>query len=207
MKKVSIFDFNKWKDEIKKSDFFLDIGCWDGSTLLEFKKKCNSFGMDIDDKKLKSANLEIKDRLKKGDATKRIPFNKKFNWIYLSEVIEHVKGDSALLKNISKSMKTGGKLILTTPKSVPFFEFWDPAWVRWKFGGQKHYHYKLKELENLLKKENLYIKKYAIRGNLKWVIKRWLNVFLKFLLKSDKKVSNQWNDGFAGWMIYAEKIK
>jgi len=126
----------------------------------------------------------------------------------MSEVIEHISEEEKAIKNVSDSLKKGGKLILTTPRSVPFFEFWDPAWVRWKFGGkERHHHFTFKELKLLLEKENLQIKKYAISGHMGWVFARWVNVFLKFILKSKRIISLGNSDGFCDWMILAEKTK
>jgi hypothetical protein len=122
--------------------------------------------------------------------------------------MEHIPQENKAMKNISDSLKIGGILILTTPRSVPFFEFWDPAWVRWKFGGkERHYHYTFDELNELLLKHNLKIKKYAINGTLWWVFARWINVFSKFILRSNKIVSFGNSDGFCDWMILAERIK
>lgn len=207
MEKIKISDFNNWKLSIKKEDYFLDIGCWDGKMVLDLMNKCNSFGIDIDKDKISLADPRIKKRLKVADGTKKIPFKEKFDYIYLSEVIEHVENDESLLKNISDSLKIGGKLILTTPRSVRFFEFWDPAWVKWKLGGSKHYHYQIEELKNKLEKNNLRIKNYIIVGTLSWVVCRWANVFLKFILKSKKKILAQDKEGFVNIRLIAEKLK
>ncbi|MCK4996961.1 class I SAM-dependent methyltransferase [Candidatus Pacearchaeota archaeon] len=208
MNRIKYLDFMKWKNSIKKTDSFLDIGCWSGATVLELNEKCDAYGADFNKETLKLAPKKIKDKLVYCDITKNKPFNKKFDWILLSEVIEHIPEEKKAIKNISKSLKMGGKLILTTPKSVPFFEFWDPAWVRWKFGGkERHYHFTLNELESLLKANELKIKEYSTYGPLRWVFARWINVFLKFVLKSKKIISFGQGDGFCEWMILAEKIK
>ncbi len=207
-KKIKYLEFIKWKQKIKVDDSFLDIGCWDGNAVLELNKKCDAYGADFNEKKLNIANKKIRNKLVYCDITKNKPFNKKFDWILLSEVMEHIPQENKAMKNISDSLKIGGILILTTPRSVPFFEFWDPAWVRWKFGGtERHYHFTLAELRRLLGEENLIIRQYAINGNINWVFVRWVNVFLKFVLKSKKHISFENSDGFCDWMILAEKIK
>jgi len=207
MKKVRYKEFIKWEGKIKRLDLFLDIGCWDGSTVLKLNKKCDAYGADFDKEKLALANEKIKNKLKYCDISKDKPFNKKFDWILLSEVIEHIKDDNLALRNISDSLKKGGKLILTTPKSIILFEFWDPAWVRWKFGGrERHHHYTLEELNCKLLKHKLKIKHYAIAGPLKWIVARWINVLLKYGIKSDKTISLGQGDGICNWMILAKKI-
>jgi len=208
MKKIIYKEFIRWEENIKEKNAFLDIGCWGGAKVLQLDGKCDAYGMDFDREKLKLVNIKIKNKVKYGDVTKRIPFSKKFDWILLSEVIEHIKEEESALKNISNSLKKGGKLILTTPKSIKGFEFWDPAWVRWKMGGnERHHHYTLNELDKKLSKQGLKIQRYAIAGPMGWIILRWINVFLKYGLKINKSLSFRQKDGICNLMILAEKIK
>jgi len=208
MRKIKYEDFVQWENKLKKTDSFLDVGCWGGAKVLELNKRCNAYGIDYNKKTLALADKLIKNKLKYCDITKDKPFNKKFDWILLSEVIEHIKKEDSALKNISKSLKIGGKLILTTPKSIHLFEFWDPAWVRWKLGGKaRHYHYSLNELNKKLLKQKLKIKYYAIAGPLRWITARWINVILKFGLRSKKIVNFGQGDGICNWFILAEKIR
>jgi SAM-dependent methyltransferase len=207
MRKICVDEFEKWKYDVRKNDLFLDVGCWSGSTVLKMSKKCDAYGVDFNWKTLKLADKRIIDRLKYSDITKGIAFGKKFDWVLCSEVVEHIEEDGKALKNIAKIMKNGGKLVLTTPRSVPFFEFWDPAWVRWKFGGkERHHHYTLEELEDKLSRYGLKIREISVRGNFKWIIKRWFNVILKYLFRTNFQVKNSWGNGFTDWMILAEKI-
>ena len=208
MKKIPYSEFVKWPEKLRKKDLFLDIGCWSGAKVLEMKNKCNFYGLDFDKEKLKLVDIKIKKRVKYGDITKKIPFDKKFDLILLSEVIEHIKEDELALKNISNSLKKNGILILTTPKSIKGFEFWDPAWIRWKMGGnERHHHYTLNELDKKLSKQGLKIQKYAIAGPLRWISARWINVFLKYVLRINKTVSFGQGNGICSWMIFAKKIK
>jgi 2-polyprenyl-3-methyl-5-hydroxy-6-metoxy-1,4-benzoquinol methylase len=207
MKKMSgKIDF--WQKDIKKGDNILDIGCWDGSRLKKLQGKSNVFGMEIDENKINLAEPKIKKRIKLGDVTKEIPYNKKFDWIFLTEVLEHVSDDSRALANINKSLKKRGNLILTTPRSIKYFEFWDPAWVRWKFlGGQKHYHYTKEELFWKLDNNGFKIKEYYIMGNLFWVLVRWINVFFRYGLRLKKQINYKSKLGFCDWIILAKKTK
>lgn len=210
MKKIKVEEFNNWTERIQKEDLFLDIGCWDGSLVKKLiqDKKCNAFGLDIDRKKLALASPEIKNKLKYGDATRKIPFKNKFDWILISEVIEHVESDEKLLENISSSLKTGGHLILTTPRSVTGFQIWDPAWVRWKFGGPRHYHFSIDELDKKLAEHNIIIEDLAIGGSFLWVMYRWINVLLRYGLKLKTSLKFKGNsEGFCDIKLIAKKIK
>jgi len=208
MKEVKIESRKIWEKQISRKDSVLDIGCWSGSKVLSLYKKCNAYGTDFNKETLEQADEKIKNKLVYCDITKNKPFDKKFDWVLMSEVIEHIEKEKDALRNVSTSIKKGGKLILTTPRSIPFFQFWDPAWIRWKFfWGNRHYHYNLNELKNLLEKEGFKIKEYTIAGPFKWVFARWINIVLKFVLKSKKTISFGQGNGFCNWMILAEKIK
>ncbi|MEX0932603.1 MAG: class I SAM-dependent methyltransferase [Candidatus Pacearchaeota archaeon] len=197
-----------FESKIKKNDSVLDIGCWSGKRVLELSKRTKkAYGVDIDPSKIKLADSGIGKNLRVGDVTKKIPFKIKFDWVILSEVLEHIEDDLKALRNISNSLKKGGKLILSTPKSIKYLEFWDPAWVRWKFGGEMHHHYSKEELFLKINQSGLKVKECYVRGNLKWVIYRWLNVFLKYLVKSKKQLNNPMEKGFCDWAILAEKVK
>jgi len=204
--KSTLEKIDLWQKDIKEEDNVLDIGCGDGSRLKKLQGKSNVFGMEIDGNKINLAEPKIKKRIKLGDVTKGVPYNKKFDWVFLTEVLEHVSDDSKALANINKSLKKKGNLILTTPKSIKYLEFWDPAWVRWKFlRGQKHYHYTKEELFGKLNNNGFKIKEYYIIGNLSWVLVRWTNVFLKYLLKSKKQINCKSKPGFCDWIILSEK--
>lgn len=211
MKRVSVGRRERWEDSISSKDFVLDVGCWGGEKVEVLMKKTNGvFGMDIDKPKINSAKKKVKRRLKFGDITKNIPFGRKFNWIIFGEVLEHIEGDNAALMNINNALKDRGKLILTTPRHVPFFQIWDPAWVRWKFlGGQRHHHYTQEELFSKLQKNGFIIKEYYIIGNLSWVIYRWINVIMKYVFRVKKGFmgSKVLQSGFCDWVILAQKSK
>jgi len=157
-----------WEELIKPNHNLLDIGCWTGKRINNFKDKCNVYGIDINTERFKEAPKEIRGRLKYGDVTKNIPFSYSFDWIILTEVLEHIEQEDAALKNISNSLKEGGRLVLSTPKHIPFLNFWDPAWLRWKFGGNEwHKHYKKEGLFAQLKEHGLIVEDYKIEGGLR----------------------------------------
>jgi 2-polyprenyl-3-methyl-5-hydroxy-6-metoxy-1,4-benzoquinol methylase len=209
MKKVKVGKRVVWEKQISKKDFILDIGCWSGEKMLELLPQTkNVFGMDIDESNFKIADIKVKSKLKVGDVTKKIPFSQKFDWVIFAEVLEHVSNDKAAIKNISNCLKKGGKLILTTPRAVKYFQVWDPAWVRWKFlGGGRHYHYTKKELFGMLEKNRLKVKEYYVQGNLKWVFCRWFTVIMNYVFRVKKNFFPKKEEkGFCDWIILAEKI-
>jgi len=198
-----------WENRIRLSDKFLDVGCWDGKRVESLLKKCQPYGLEIDQNKLDLASKEIRKRLFLGDITKKETIKKikkKFDWIFLGEVLEHIEDDELALKNINFLLKRNGKLVLTTPKSIFLLEFWDPAWIRWKFlGGQRHHHYTKLELYEKLKKAGFTLKEIRLTGNMRWLIFRWINTILKNILKLKKSYPCEKKKGFFDWEIFAIK--
>jgi len=208
MKRIHYRDFLNWHKNLKKTDNFLDIGCWQGNVMSRLKDKCHVYGMDIDRGKIKNANQDVKNRIKWGDVTDKIPFDKKFDYMLLSEVIEHVSDDEKLLENISDSLKEGGKLVLSTPHEVRFFEFWDPAWIKWKLKiGPVHRHYSIQKMRNIMARHKLEIEEYSVAFGMDFIWKRLVNIFLKYIIKSKKSLTYNNKDGFFDLCVIAKKIR
>lgn len=94
----------------------LDIGCWDGSYAIRYKKSTNTvYGVEA------SATAEKRAR-EKGVVTKYGNFmeNKffdgmQFDVVVAGEIIEHVFDTDLFLQKIHGLLKPHGQLILTTP--------------------------------------------------------------------------------------------
>ena len=105
----------------------LDLGCGTGQNLILTSKRIDyGLGIDISDKR-----LDIARKISKLNSLKNLDFEKKsvlknnlkensFDWVICTEVIEHIKEDELLLDNISKLLKSNGKLIITTPSKKMF---------------------------------------------------------------------------------------
>lgn len=197
-----------WQELIKQEDKLLDVGCWNGERIYRLRHKCNVYGIDIDETKLNQCRKEIKDKLYFLDITKDIEFNIEFDFVLLRDVLEHIENDDLVLENINKAMKKDGYLILSTPRHIPFLNFYDPAWIRWKLSiKEKHKHYKKKELFELLEDNGFEIKHYHIEGTMTWLLSRWVNGFLKYVLHSRKQIKSKWQPGYFNWMVVAKKIR
>jgi len=206
MEKISYNSFLEWENELTKTDMLLDIGCWSGENTIKFNKKCDAFGIEIDESKLALASDDIKPKIKIGDITKEISFSNQFDWIYMGEVLEHVINDELAIKNISTALKQGGHLIITTPHKIRLFEVWDPAWIKWKFGGPVHRHYSIQELDLLLSKYGIQIEKYAIGYGIEFIFLRWANILLKHVFKA-KPIEHKYGDGYFDLCVIARKLK
>lgn len=129
----------------------LDIGCGDGYFDTELLKRNNNinklYGIDIYQKEEynKGKYIVINDYKKLKD--------KKFDFIIMCDVIEHIEDDSDFLKNtVKKLLKKNGKVIITVPAYQSLFSKHDEA--------LRHYRrYNRKMIKELSKKASFKINK------------------------------------------------
>jgi len=99
-----------------KNESVLDLGCGTGvfTKMLQQRHKI-VIGADISKTAIKEGEkMGIKMVLV--DLNERLPFPKNFfDTVTAGEIIEHIFNTSNFLKEISRVLKKGGKLILTTP--------------------------------------------------------------------------------------------
>jgi ubiquinone/menaquinone biosynthesis C-methylase UbiE len=92
----------------------LDIGCGDG-VLLGLIGRGQLYGVDPDQDSLDFAAQKIKAKLVRAKAEK-LPFgNNFFNVVIATEIIEHLSKPEKLLAEANRVLKSGGRLIMTTP--------------------------------------------------------------------------------------------
>lgn len=92
----------------------LDIGCGDGDYAYHLQK----IGFDVLAGDMDANRFKYKDKVKfeKCNVTEKLPFgDNSFDFIVLAEVIEHLKNPYAVIKELNRILKQGGKLILSTP--------------------------------------------------------------------------------------------
>lgn len=100
----------------KPEEKVLDIGCGTGRTIHALKDKCQIEGCDISEEMLivarrKNPNVKFKNQ----DISKGLEYKEKeFHSVLCSFVISHLKNIDFLFKEISRILKSNGRLILST---------------------------------------------------------------------------------------------
>jgi len=104
----------------EKEQKILDCGCGDGylSVLLSTKCPKSVLGLDLSLNRLKHFKEKaIEHHIPRlaGDSRK-LPFkDESFEIIFVSELLEHVGEDDQMLKEILRSLKKGGRFVLSVP--------------------------------------------------------------------------------------------
>ena len=128
----------KFKSKIRKAKFrlyflkfflsgrdFIDIGCNQGYAVEAARQmKFNACGSDVDNEAIDKASKDFPDCTFFHNSIEEIADkDKKYDLIYCSEVIEHVKDPVSFTKSLKKILKPKGIIFLTTPdidhKSLP----------------------------------------------------------------------------------------
>ena len=129
-KNSAVLDHNLhqiFAEKVDKTKSILDLGCGYGSFLyfLQSKKYINVTGVDISTQEIsicknlfKSYNFEQEDIL---DFVSRT--NKRFDVVYLSHVIEHIKKENlfVFLDGVKRILNEGGIFIIVAPNSAAYF--------------------------------------------------------------------------------------
>jgi len=121
--KIKVMDDNEtgnlyWWVLAKMRGKCLDVGCGFGILAhYAVNKGLDYTGVDVSDKAIKKAQESVpKGKFQVGFAEK-LPFkDNEFDTVVGTEIIEHVKNDKEVIKEIFRVCKPGGRVILTTPK-------------------------------------------------------------------------------------------
>ncbi len=174
--KEDLPDFNlKWPKlrkfiPLKPQITIVDFGCGNGRLIREIKAlnpSARLIGLDVSENALKKARrfLPEVEFFKIGE---KIPLNdNSVNFIFCSEVIEHIYDTEKLFSEWQRILKPGGQLLLTTPYHgfiknllITLFAFdkhFSPTGSHIRFFSKKI-------LFSLLNQHNLKIKKYGYYG-------------------------------------------
>jgi ubiquinone/menaquinone biosynthesis C-methylase UbiE len=139
-----------------------DMGGFDGIIAYELKRKrpkANITVVDLDKNGLRKAKGKGLNIIHSSILSLPIR-NSSADWVLALDIIEHIKEDNLAIKEISRVLKRGGKLILSTPKEngvvFPLISKKKSEKIN-KGWGHIRPGYKLEELEKILKENGLKI--------------------------------------------------
>ncbi|MDD5073732.1 MAG: class I SAM-dependent methyltransferase [Candidatus Shapirobacteria bacterium] len=150
--------FKKIREHLKPQSKILDAGCGEGNvSLILAKNHHRVWGIDLSkkaialaEKRAKKLNLEKHATFYIGNLEK-LTINKKFDVIFCIEVLEHVRNDEKVIKNLFSHLKSGGLILITVPsKSAPLYKLKSVKKYDTKIGHLRRYCQK--ELIEKLKK-------------------------------------------------------
>ena len=148
---------------IKDNDFILDVGCGSGvlstkcieqgSSVVGFDLNYNAVKY-IHSKNMKKSSFLIAD-------AQNLPFKSNiFDGAVCGTIIEHVPNPEKMVGEITRVLKTNGKICITTPNSRSLWPLIEELWDRFGRGrnyGETHLRiYNEKNLKNALKDYNIY---------------------------------------------------
>jgi SAM-dependent methyltransferase len=110
---------------------FLDYGCGGGALLRRVVDRCREcWGLDVDEDALRRAAKIPGVRVRAIASCEPLPFpDGTFDTVSITEVIEHVADERAVLSELTRVLKAGGHLLLTTPHRG-LLTFLDPANIK-----------------------------------------------------------------------------
>lgn len=141
---------------IPKQKTVLEVGCGTGDLLVHLKPK-KGYGVDISSQMIKIAQKKHKKQRDIKFSTKRISQFKelKLDYIFMSDVIEHLEKPSVLFGDINSIMNSDTKFIITMANPI-----WEPVlMISEKLGLKmpegKHYRWKYSDISKMLRNEGL----------------------------------------------------
>lgn len=108
---------------------FLEVGCGTGNVLQVLGRTCSrgsGLGMDLFWEGLRHARSRSRCPLVQADI-KTPPFRKPFHLVCLFDVLEHLKDDVQVLRDVFGILDRGGTLVLTVPAHAYLWSYFDEA--------------------------------------------------------------------------------
>jgi len=101
-----------------KDKAVLDVGCFNGFSLSAIKEFGGvPFGVELQKEAAMEAASRFPGQVLQGDASDFAKFQRKFDVITMSDVIEHLVNPFEVISQLRQGLATGGYLILTTPNT------------------------------------------------------------------------------------------
>ena len=141
----------------------IDVGCGSGNFFIYLKSifpECKYLGVDFDIKKINSKKYNNNNfKIVEKDLRKELSLGK-FDFVWSSEVIEHIIDDRFFFRNLVNSVKDDGYIILTSPSLMGIKYFynrfkWSLQVSKKEDGGHVKLGYDENELKTLAERNSL----------------------------------------------------
>ncbi len=164
------------KSLLRPSHDILEIGCATGYFLDLIREQVSTCtGIELDKKYAKFAreklNLNIYDK-----PIEKIKFRKKFDTIFLFQVLEHIPNPIEFLKSCKKILKKNGRIYIEVPNldDALYSVYQNPKFKEFYFRAPHLYYYNKKTLSMLMKKGGFVgqcntIQEYSVFNHIHWI--------------------------------------
>ncbi len=170
---------------IGKNKKVFEFGCGTGDLLVSLNPKLG-FGMDISKKMIETAK-------KKHSSKKNVVFSTsmpkgKFDYIFLSDVVEHLSDHKNTFKDLKRVMNGDAKIIVTMANPIwePLLMLWETLGLKMKEGKHKRVGYR--ELKHILENLHLRVVKHDYKLLIPIEVPFITNFANKYLERSLKKL-------------------
>ena len=151
---------NKISNQIKKNDNVLEIGSYYGAFGSQIKEKVNSYiGIELSSYASKYAKENFNLNIKNQSISDFFKSNdKKFDVIFMFDVIEHLDNPDLVLKLCSQNLNQNGRLIISTMNMNSLFAKITGKYYQWIIAMHKFY-FSDYSMKKYLNKNNLELDK------------------------------------------------
>jgi SAM-dependent methyltransferase len=154
----------------------LDIGCGFGQSLAFYKKRgCDAYGVEPDENirriaKKYNFNVHI------GLFNPNLYDEDFFDYITMNQVIEHVTNPFETINGITKILKPGGKVIITTPNCHGWGAyFFGQRWINWHVPYHRQF-FSEKSINIVAEKAGLQTIKIRTITSSEWLHYQWIHL-------------------------------
>lgn len=176
--------FAAWLDGKKSAAFrwvpesvrVLDIGCGFGESLGYYKARgCDAWGVEADEN-IRRVAEEYGYKVHVGLFDPSLFEPNSFDYVTMSQVIEHVTDPMATLKGVSTVLKPGGTAILSTPNAAGLgSRLFGRRWINW----HAPYHlqfFSVNSMREAATKAGLVLQETRTITSSEWLYYQWLHL-------------------------------
>lgn len=161
---------------VPKNVCVLDIGCGFGESLGYFKTRgCDAYGVEVD-QNIRPIAEKYGYKVHVGLFDPDVYSANFFDYVTMSQVIEHVTDPIATLKGLAKVLKPGAYAILSIPNSNGWGAvLFGRRWINWHVPYHVQ-HFSLKSMKMVAEKAGLAIEQYKTITSSEWLYYQWIHL-------------------------------